>query len=344
MKILYATQATGNGHLSRALEIIPYLQNLGQTEVLVSGHAAQLQLPFEILKQLHGVSFIFGQKGGVDLSATLKKFKPVRLIKDIAGLQILHYDLIINDFEPVTAWAAHLKGVPLSALSHQYSFTSHAAPRPEKKSRFAEWIFRHYAPANKGIGFHFQPYEPWIQTPVIKQKIRQQVITNSPHITVYLPAWNDEVLARHFKRFRNYRFELFSRKVKSIIRDSNVWMIPLQEDVFIESMAGSTGVITGGGFETPAEALFMGKKLMSIPMLNQYEQQCNAIALKKMGVTVVPEINEHFGNRLGSWLEYHQPIKVDFPDQTKATIQQMLSFKKTNENIQKPIQILLNNS
>jgi hypothetical protein len=39
--------------------------------------------------------------------------------------------------------------------------------------------------------------------------------------------------------------------------------------------------LCNAGFETPAEALFMDKKLFVIPIHNQYEQECNACALIK---------------------------------------------------------------
>jgi len=45
----------------------------------------------------------------------------------------------------------------------------------------------------------------------------------------------------------------------------------------------ATGVFCGAGFETPAEAMFLKKKLMVIPMKGQYEQQCNAAALEEIG-------------------------------------------------------------
>jgi predicted glycosyltransferase len=60
-------------------------------------------------------------------------------------------------------------------------------------------------------------------------------------------------------------------------------------------MIHSQGIITGGGFETPAEALFLGKKIMSIPIKGQYEQQCNAAALKTLGAKVLTDMDIHFG-------------------------------------------------
>ena len=59
----------------------------------------------------------------------------------------------------------------------------------------------------------------------------------------------------------------------------------MNKTLFNQSLIHCTGIITGGGFETPAEALHLGKKLMAIPIRGQYEQQCNAAALKEMGVS-----------------------------------------------------------
>ena len=38
------------------------------------------------------------------------------------------------------------------------------------------------------------------------------------------------------------------------------------------------GVITGGGFETVAEALYLNKRVLTIPIKGQYEQECNTTA------------------------------------------------------------------
>ena len=44
MRILYAIQGTGNGHLTRAKEIIPILQQKGTLDILVSGNENNLDL------------------------------------------------------------------------------------------------------------------------------------------------------------------------------------------------------------------------------------------------------------------------------------------------------------
>jgi len=62
MKILYAIQGTGNGHLSRAHEVVPLLQKYAQVETLISGNQAQIKADFELQYQRTGLTFFERQK------------------------------------------------------------------------------------------------------------------------------------------------------------------------------------------------------------------------------------------------------------------------------------------
>ena len=48
MKILYAIQGTGNGHISRANEIIPVLERRVTVDILMSGNESSLKLNYPI--------------------------------------------------------------------------------------------------------------------------------------------------------------------------------------------------------------------------------------------------------------------------------------------------------
>ena len=60
MRILYGIQGTGNGHITRAIEIIPQLHQQGIVDVLVSGYQSEIPLPFPVKYKMNGMSFIFG--------------------------------------------------------------------------------------------------------------------------------------------------------------------------------------------------------------------------------------------------------------------------------------------
>ena len=66
MKIFYAVQATGNGHVSRAIELLPYLREYGQVDVFLSGNNANLQVDLAPKYTSKGWSLHYGANGGLD--------------------------------------------------------------------------------------------------------------------------------------------------------------------------------------------------------------------------------------------------------------------------------------
>jgi len=324
MKILYAIQGTGNGHLSRAMDIIPRLQQHGIVDILVSGTQGDLSLPFPLKYKLRGLSFIFGKAGGVDLWKTCVRSNIRKLVKEINALPVEKYDLVINDFEPVSAWACYMKNIPCIGLSHQAAVLAEEAPKAEHNNMIGKLILKNYAPATFQYGFHFHSYDNNIFTPVIRQQVRDQFIENKGHYTVYLPAYDDKRLIAKLSQFKNISWDVFSKHNRKPFKSMNVTVQPIHNEKFIRSMAQSEGVLCGAGFETPAEALFMKKKLLVIPMKNQYEQQLNAAALKQMGVPVIKNLNDRFDMVILNWINSSSTVEVNYPDMTSAIIDQII--------------------
>jgi uncharacterized protein (TIGR00661 family) len=324
MKILYSIQATGNGHLSRAREIIPALKLFGDVDILVSGIQGDLHLPFPIKYRFYGLSFIFGKNGGVNILKTILKFKPVRLYSEIRSLPVTKYDVVISDFEPVSAWACRLGGKECISLSHQAAILDRNAPKPGTMSLIGKFLVKNYAPGTNVFGFHFKPYQRNIFSPVIRTEIRIAKVQNLGHFTVYLPSYSDQSIIKILSEIPGVRWEVFSKHSPIEYSTGNIWIYPVQNDRFIESMAGSEGVLCGAGFETPAEALFLKKKLMVIPMWNQFEQLCNAAALKQMKVPVLKRLAKKDLAEIKKWIASDFNVNVSFPDQTIEIISAVL--------------------
>ena len=323
MKILYAIQGTGNGHISRAREIVPLLQQHGDVDLLVSGTEAEVSLSQPLKYRFHGFSFVFGTNGGVDKWATYKIMDLPRLWRDMHSLPLKQYDLVINDFEPVSAWACKLQKIPAVSLSHQCSFVSPNTPRPAKWN-YAEWLFKYYSPTKYHIGFHFERYDDFIHTPVIRSEIRNLTTANHGHYTVYLPAYDDKTLVKYLSQSADVPWQIFSKRQKTPYQSGNVQVLPVNNEAFNHSLANCEGLLTGGGFEGPAEALFLQKKLMMIPMRGQFEQQCNALAASKMGVPVIHAIDDNFASHIKRWVKSDERVWVDFPDETAQIVDQMI--------------------
>lgn len=318
MKILYAIQGTGNGHLTRARDIYPELLKYGEVDILVSGCQADISLPFPVKYQLKGLSFIFGKHGGVSLRQTLKRLRPVAFFRDLFQLPVKEYDLVVNDFEPVSAWAARMRGTPCIALSHQSAVIHPDAPKPGVKGRVGRFILKHYAPFREHYGFHFQRFDDHIFPPVIRKEVQQLIPEKGKHYTVYLPAYDDNALIRFLHRFKTVEWQVFSKHNKEAFQFEHITIAPIENDAFLKSLASCSAALLGAGFEGPAEALYLNKKLMVVPMQRQYEQQCNAAAMAALGVPFISALTAANLKAVHQWIETGTAVAVQFPKETAA--------------------------
>ena len=250
-------------------------------------------------------------------------------MREIKEFPVEKYDLIVNDFEPITAWAARKKEVPIISLSHQSALLSKKAPRPKFIDPFGEWILRNYAPIKKYVGFHFEEYDKNIFTPVIRNAIREAKVSNQGHYTVYLPAYDDKKLVQRLMKGPKVKWHIFSKHTTTPYHVGRISVYPVSGVDFVESVVTCAGVLCGAGFETPAEVLHMNKKLLVVPMKSQYEQHCNAAALRKLGVPVLKKIKKKSIKKITKWIEGAKPLGISFPDVTAEAVKKaMEKFEK----------------
>ncbi len=332
MKILYAIQGTGNGHLARATEIVPVLKKMAETDVLISGIQGDIQLPFNVKYKLYGVSFIFGTKGGVNIFRTLTKLKLVRFFIDLKKLPVKEYDMVISDFEPVSAWACKLKGKKCIGVSHQNAVLHPKAPKPQGAGWLGKTILKYYAPANTKYGFHFNELDENNFTPVIRPEIRKAKPDNKGHYTVYLPSFSNIEIENVLLKFPDFQWEVFSKHNTNTYKMGNISFQPVSLDGFTKSFVSCEGILCNAGFETPAEALYMGKKLCVIPMKNQYEQQCNASFLAQMGVMVLSRLDKMNLIKLNYWLGSSAKMHIKYPYHIKEVMGMIILREKFLKN------------
>ncbi|MGN6211620.1 glycosyltransferase family protein [Parafilimonas sp.] len=320
MKIFYAVQATGNGHIARAIELLPYLQQYGTVDIFLSGNNSSLQTGLPVRYKSKGVSLYYTQGGGLDYIRMMKEFSARRVWKEAKDLPVENYDCVLVDFESIAALSCRLKKVSCIGFGHQASFQSAKVPRPAIKNIAGEWILKYYAPSTVYTGLHFKQYDHFIFNPVIKDVILKAEPDNKNHITVYLPQYNDDLLVSYFRQLKDVPFHLFSKTAKSLSIQENIIIQPVNNNAFNKSIINCFGVITGAGFETPAEILYLGKKLLCIPIKGQYEQKCNAAALKDFNVPVIESIDENFVETIINWLQQHKPKQLQLTHSTEDIV------------------------
>lgn len=305
--------------------MIPALLKEGvDLDILVSGTQADLQLPYAIKYRFWGLSFIFGKQGGIDFWKTYLNARTLRTRKELRTLPVQEYDLVLNDFEPISAWACKLKGVPCIGVSHQAAVLSPHAPQPERKDPVGLIILKNYAPTTHQYGFHFKAYEPGMFTPIIRNGIRQLRTRKGTHYTVYLPAFSDRRILSVLTQVPGVRWEVFSKHNSRAFVHRNVWVRPIHHEEFLRSIASCRGVLCAAGFETPSEALYLRKKLCVIPMRSQLEQQCNAIALSEMGVSVLESFSPRAAVQLKAWVASERVVEVEYGDIADKVVRRVL--------------------
>ena len=312
MKVLYGVQATGNGHITRARVMAPALEAAGvEVDYLFSGRPAEKLFdmePFKAFQVRRGLTFCMGEGAKVQLIKTLMQNSIWELLQDARSLELDAYDLVLSDFEPVTAWAAKLKKKPSVGLAHQYAFL-HSLP-DRYRSKLLKPGVKLFAPVEKAVGVHWDHFggaivPPLIQPPRFKSTDEQNLVL------VYMPHERDETLYYWFSGFPDYQFHVYADVSEPSVKD-NVHFLPLSREGFERDLAACSGVITNCGFGLASETMQYGKKLLSKPMKGQTEQASNACILQSLGLaTIIKELDAEV---ISEWLSASHPEPRCFPD------------------------------
>ncbi len=318
MKVLYGVQATGNGHITRARVMAPALERAGvEVDYLFSGRKPEALFnmePFGDYQCRQGLTFYMdGSK--VAKWRTLVGNNPAKLVKDIFTLDLDAYDLVITDFEPVTAWAAKLKGVPSVGIAHQYAFL-HKLPDSKTGFFFRNQI-KSFAPAKLAVGIHWHHFDHAICPPLIQPPLFKPVKSESK-VVVYLPHDDAQMIEVALSSYVDHDFYIYTAIEQPSDRD-NIHLRPFSRDGFHKDLAECSGVICNSGFGLLSEAMQYGKKILTIPQKGQAEQESNAEVLAHLGLGVV--VDDLNSTRLIDWLELPMPEPQEFPDLATALAQ-----------------------
>jgi uncharacterized protein (TIGR00661 family) len=303
VKILYGVQATGQGHISRARAMADALSHYPvKVDWLFSGRQRDQLFdmePFGDWLHRRGLTFTT-HSGRVSYLRTALNNKLPEFLRDVRRLNVKDYDLVVTDFEPVTAWAARLRDVKAVGIGHQYALGGRApAAGDHWLSRF---IMRNFAPVSQGLGLHWHSYDPHTLPPILD--LGEPTTTRRNHYLVYLPFEDQSRVTRWLNGHREYQFVQFAPGLKDT-RCGNVRQHPTGIIAFKEQLHSCRGVICNSGFELISECLQLGKPALTRPLAGQTEQLSNALALDELGyATVMADLCDV---QLARWLRRTPP-------------------------------------
>lgn len=311
MNILYGVQGTGNGHITRARAMAHALKDKDvDIQFLVSGRP-KFKLfdmePFGNYLWKEGLTFR-AKNGRVVLTETLIKSRPMQLAQDIRDLDVSGFDLVITDYEPITAWAGRLAGIKVLGLGHQYAF-SHPVPQA-KATMLDKLILQNFAPADIELGLHWHHFGTPILPPIAPIHHNDNGSSES-FVLVYLPFESMTEITRLLKKFPATQFVIYHPDAKPRRIKNLDWRTPSRVH-FPEALATCSGVICNAGFELASETLQLGKKILVKPMARQVEQHSNALALETLGWG---QCMTHLDPMVVSdWLNRGESVQVKYPD------------------------------
>mgnify|MGYP000930707510 CR=1 FL=1 len=221
MNILYAVQGTGNGHISRAIQLYPFLKTYGNIDFFISGSNADLKTDLPVIGRSKGISLFYKSTGGLDYLKIIRSFS-FKIFVDAYKLPVNNYDLVINDFDFVTSLACLFRKKKSVQFGHQASFQSYKTPRAKSNNFFGEFILKHFVKSTDYLGLHFKAYDQYVFNPIIKQEIIDATPTDDGHISVYLPHYSIAYLEPYFLAQSKHHFEVFSAEVTSIRNYKNI--------------------------------------------------------------------------------------------------------------------------
>lgn len=302
-KVFCGVQATGRGHLSRYGVVREMLQRCGHE---VYGFASGQELPgYEcgIQKFEPGPTF-FIRNNRIDLlkscayNATrapgfLRAFFQVRRDLREGG-----YDHAVVDFEPLSARSVTASGVPFTIFDNQtFSLLPHE-DLPGAHSYLLpmrQFVKLYYGPALKRatriLTYSLVPAQSVlpqqvIVPPCIRQQVRELEPSPGNHLLFYSSVG---LLPEGLIEFARVNPEAEVRAyVAGVPADAelppNLKVPSRDSSSFLEDFASCRGYVSNAGFESVAEAIWLGKPMMIVPIQGQWEQNINAMVIRQRGI------------------------------------------------------------
>src|SRR5579883_441770 len=316
MKILFAVQGDGRGHMTQAIAAAGLLERHGHEIVAVTvGTNPSRTIPDFFAKEFGdrllpvcspGFSFRCG-KGVTTAGTILQAFQnrkgyrqSLSTIQD--AIEKKRPDLIINFLEPLIGALNLIRphGVPVISVGHQFMLWH---PQFVRCTRFAlqRWFMRRYVGLTGArsvkLALSFYPAASlpdrglFVCPPLLRPGVFELPCDiQGSFLLAYVlnQGYTDEILEWHAS---NPEVEVHcfceKPKVEPVWRyDSTLWFHKLDGGKFLRMMSQSRGVASTAGFESLNEAAWLGKPLLVVPVANHVEQYLNALDAEQAGLAM----------------------------------------------------------
>ena len=295
-RIVYGVSGEGSGHSSRARVVAAHLEARGHRVTIVSYGRGY--------ENLHDRFDVF-QTEGLHIATSDNEVSKSRTLMD--NLQRLPQghrklnavkkhlfqddppDVVITDFEPMTAYLAHHYDLPLVTIDNQHRLRYMTYPCPAEMKAdqlLTENIIRAMVPrpdVSLVTTFYFgetRNDRTFLFPPLLREEVMDLIPAEESHVLVYLTSGFSSFLdlIRNFKRERFIVYGCGTNHEEDHLH----FKAPSREG-FLQDLAGCKAVMATAGYTLITEALHLHKPYLALPMRGQFEQEINAFFLEQLG-------------------------------------------------------------
>ena len=322
-RIIYGYSGEGSGHSSRAREMAACLIDAGHEVRLASYDRGydNLAQEFDVI-EIEGLT-ISAEENRVSILKTiaenLKRLpagnRSLWQLRDV--FQEFRPDVVITDFEPMTAYLAQHFDLPLITIDNQHRMRYvhyEVPPEGETEARLIRHLIQMMVPwpsvslITAISSGELSNDRSFVYPPLVGKDIRELRCTDEGHILVYLTSGFDSLLPV-LKTYPRERFIVYGYDKE--LEDENLTFQRASRTGFINHLAGCKAVIATAGFTLISEVLYLGKPYLAMPMSGQFEQELNAFQLSQNGWGAA--MNELNDTAIGDFLyrlpEYRERLK-----------------------------------
>ena len=234
----------------------------------------------------------------VDMGATIARAVPLLLKRKKYVAQALKLidefkpDVCMTDLEYFVPRAAELAGLPCLTLDHQHIITccEHHLPPNLWWDNFVQGLTPRYlfrpTQANLIISFYAPPVLPQYHARVAPPILRDRLLVAQPrddgHVVVYQSNSTHRALVDFLKTATKRPCYVFGYS-QDVGEDGNVRFMKKSEEGFLQLLESCSYVIQGGSHTLMSEALYLGKPILTLPLMSMVEQRFNALYAERLG-------------------------------------------------------------
>lgn len=325
MRVLYGVNGEGMGHATRSQVVIESLLERHEVHVVASGAAFKyLSVVLPDVEEILGAKFVM-EDGEIRRWATVRQN-----VHDVGGgapHSVRHWiemtrqwrpEVVVTDFEPLSAIYSRVSRTPLIAVDNINMLDRCVHDEPiydghREDFTIAKAVTRSMVPnaVDYLVTTFFYPRLAKGQTILVPPILRQAIVDADPepgdHLLVYSSGEESALAALRASGVPCRVYGMRGGPAEDTT-DGNLEFKPRSNDGFVEDLRTARGVVAGGGFSLMSEAVYLGKPMLAMPLIGQFEQLMNSRYLERDGYGVsamelTPEILDRFLNGLDGFEE-----------------------------------------